>query len=155
MPEILIRPASPADADELFMLAGKLATSAVVERGAFEAVLAEIVADARQRLLVAELDGRLVGYVHALVHPAFHANGNVSWIEEIHVDGDLARTGLGRRLMTAVEEWAETGAQVTYHSVATRRAEPFYRAVGYEASATWFKKTARGAPGDRRQDSVG
>lgn len=139
----VIRTATPDDADALFRMAGQLATSAIVERGAFETSLSAILADPNHVLLVAESDAGVVGYVHALVHPAFHANGNVTWVEELHVDSDLRGHGLGHRLMAAMEEWAEATARVTYHSVATRRAAGFYLGVGYRESATWFKKPAR------------
>lgn len=132
-----------ADADHLFRLAGLLATSAVVQRPAFDASFAVIIADTNQQLLVAERSGRLVGYVHGLVHPAFHANGWVTWVEELHVDEDLRGTGLGRSLMAAIEDWAAATAGVSYHSVATRRAGEFYRALGYSESAAWFKKPAQ------------
>lgn len=139
---IEIRPATRADADELFRLAGLLATSSVPERSAFEASLATIRADDRQRVLVADADGGLAGYLYGLTHPAFHANGDVGWIEELYVDEQRRGTGLGRRLMTAFEEWAIESAGAAYFAVATRRAGDFYRSMGYEESASYFKKVS-------------
>ncbi|MGO3503893.1 MAG: GNAT family N-acetyltransferase [Brachybacterium tyrofermentans] len=52
-------------------------------------------------VLVAEHDGSLVGYVHVLVHEAFHADGMIGWVEELMVGEDQRGTGCGRALMAA------------------------------------------------------
>lgn len=143
---VRIRSAVRADADELFRLACLLATSSVPERSAFEASLATILADDRQLLLVAEPDsdsaGGLAGYLYGLTHPAFHANGDIGWIEELYVDERLRGTGLGRRLMSAFEEWGIESVGAAYFAVATRRAGDFYRSIGYAESASYFKKVS-------------
>lgn len=47
----------------------------------------------------------------------------------------------GRNLMAAFEEWAaSSGVDARYLALATRRAAGFYRALGYEESASYFKK---------------
>jgi GNAT superfamily N-acetyltransferase len=47
--------------------------------------------------------------------------------------------GFGRALMRAAEEWAcDRGA--AHVALATRRAADFYTALGYQASATYFKR---------------
>ena len=78
-----IRPAVAADADALFAMADRLATSAVPVRSAFDASLQTILADPNQLLLAAAADGRSVGYLHGLVHPALHASGNNAWVDEL------------------------------------------------------------------------
>lgn len=137
-----IRPATRADADELFRLAGLLATSAVPERSAFERSLAAMLADRNQRVLVAGPGSaaELVGYLYGLTHPAFHANGSIGWIEELYVDERCRGSGLGRQLMEAFEQWATETVDATYFAVATRRAGDFYRSIGYDESAGYFKK---------------
>lgn len=47
--------------------------------------------------------------------------------------------GHGRALLEHAEEWARTHG-AAYVSVATRRATEFYVRLGYEASATFFRK---------------
>jgi GNAT superfamily N-acetyltransferase len=75
----------------------------------------------------------------ATSHPAFHANGSVAWVEEVMVAEPARGTGVGRQLMAAAEAWARRrGAR--YVALATRRAAPFYQALGYEESAVYFKK---------------
>ena len=87
----------------------------------------------------AEGGGEVVGYLLATSHPAFHANGLVAWVEEVMVAEPARGAGVGRQLMAAAEAWAcRRGAR--YVALATRRAAPFYRALGYEDSALYFKK---------------
>ncbi|GAB3461228.1 GNAT family N-acetyltransferase [Kineococcus endophyticus] len=148
VPEFLVRPAQPEDEEALLPLAVELATSFVPERVAFARSLAHVLADDAATVLVAtavepavEPAGRtpVVGYVHVLVHPAFHANGNVGWVEEVVVAPQFRGSGCGRLLLEAAGEWAR-GAGAVYVALATRRAGEFYRALGFEESAVYFKK---------------
>jgi GNAT superfamily N-acetyltransferase len=139
-----IRLARPTDTDELFRLATLLATSEVPHRHAFDGSLQAILEDAHQVVLVAtpEEGPGLIGYLHGLTHAAFHANGDVGWVEELLVEEESRAAGVGRRLMAAFEEWASTRAtDVRYLAVATRRAAGFYRALGYQESAAYFTKS--------------
>ena len=135
-----LRPARLADNDELFRMAGLLATSAVPRRESFEPVLAAILDDPGQHIVVAETATGLAGYLHGLVHPVFHVNGYIGWVEELFVDTDHRGTGLGRALMEDFESWARGSVGARYIGVATRRADDFYRSIGYLPSATYFKK---------------
>ena len=160
-PPVRVRPAGPADRDQVWPLARALATSYVVERPAFNRSFASLLADPTALLLIAhhpatpstpadpsgegtggagaEGGGEVVGYLLATNHPAFHANGLVAWVEEVMVAEPARGAGVGRQLMAAAEAWARRrGAR--YVVLATRRAAPFYRALGYEDSAVYFKK---------------
>jgi GNAT superfamily N-acetyltransferase len=124
-------------------LARDLATSYVPERPAFDRSFALLLADPSALLLVAEGPGALgpdvAGYLLATSHPAFHANGPVVWVEEVMVAAPARAHGVGRQLMAAAEDWArQRGA--AYVALATRRAALFYRSLGYQDSATYFKK---------------
>lgn len=140
-----VRPAEQTDADQLFRLATQLATSAVPQRTAFDRSLDQILAHQDQRLLVAIDADQLRGYLYGMVHPAFHANGPIGWVEELIVDETTRGTGVGRRLMTAFERWAFDDRDARHISLATRRAGNFYRAIGYQESATYFKRVRPGA----------
>ena len=139
-PPVRVRLAGPADRDQVWPLARALATSYVVERPAFNRSFASLLADENAILLVAgSPDGEVVGYLLATSHPAFHANGLVAWVEEVMVAEPARGAGVGRQLMAAAEAWARRrGAR--YVALATRRAAPFYQALGYEDSAVYFKK---------------
>lgn len=60
-------------------------------------------------------------------------------MEEITVAESFRRLGMGRRLMEAFEAWA-TDREAKIIALATRRAADFYAALGYEESATFFRK---------------
>ena len=138
--EIEVRPARDEDADEVCPLARDFATSFAPRRGEFDATWRGLVGDADALLVVAETGGRVVGYLLAHCHLTFLANGPVAWVEEVMVDERHRRSGVGRDLMGAAEAWAlERGA--AYVALASRRAGPFYVALGYADSATFFKKS--------------
>jgi GNAT superfamily N-acetyltransferase len=137
--EVEIRRATPADRLELLALAAGFATSFTVEKSAFEESLAEVLNSETAFLGVAVSGGGVAGYVLGYQHPAFYANGRVAWVEEIVVAEDCRRSGIGSALMRAFEEWASGGGAVLV-ALATRRAASFYQALGYEESATYFRK---------------
>jgi GNAT superfamily N-acetyltransferase len=143
---IPVRLAGPGDRDQVWPLARDLATSYVPERPAFDRSFALLLADPSALLLVAGAPGAfgagLAGYLLATSHPAFHANGPVVWVEEVMVAVPARRSGVGRDLMAAAEAWARARG-AAYVALATRRAVPFYQALEYEASATYFKKPLR------------
>jgi GNAT superfamily N-acetyltransferase len=82
----------------------------------------------------------IVGYLLANSHLTFLANGPVAWVEEIMVDQQVRRTGVGRALMEAAEDWSRA-INAAYMALATRRAGDFYLALGYQHSAVFYKKT--------------
>jgi len=134
-----IRPAQLTDHDALFSLAGAFATSFAVERSAFESSLATLLQSPDAFLAVAADGDRVVGYVLGFDHPTFYANGRVAWVEEIMVSEESRRQGVGRQLMASFEHWARS-RQSKLIALATRRAAPFYQRLGYEESATYFRK---------------
>jgi GNAT superfamily N-acetyltransferase len=89
--------------------------------------------------VAAASDGELVGYLLGFRHLTFYANGPVGWVEEILVRSGRRESGIGRALMTAFEDWAATG-NCALVALATRRAKPFYLAIGYQESATYLRK---------------
>lgn len=134
-----IRPATQGDAEALLALARSFATSFQVDDQAFQASLAAVVSSGTDHLIVAEQDQRVVGYLLASTRHAFWANGQIGWVEEVMVDEESRRQGVGRLLMEAFETRARAlGARVV--ALATRRAAPFYTSIGYTASGQYFKK---------------
>ncbi len=89
--------------------------------------------------MVAESEGELVGYILGFIHDTFYANGPVAWVEEIMVHPEYRRTGLGGRLMESFESWCKSNGAVL-SALATRRASEFYEAIGYEASAKYYRR---------------
>ncbi len=136
---VRIRPAAPGDRPQLLALTRDLATSYDVDPASFGAGLDDVLVAPTSLLVVAERASVVVGYALAQLHHTVHANGVVVWVEEVMVDESSRAGGVGRALMTEIEAWGvRNGA--AYVALATRRAEDFYRALGYEPSATYLKR---------------
>ena len=136
---ISIRKATADDADALFGLAKEFATSFVPDRTAFEVALADIISTDGANLSVAEVNDEVVGYCLGFDHYTFYANGRVAWVEEITVKEPARGRGVGKVLMENFEEWSGVRGSMLV-ALATRRAASFYRSIGYEESATFFRK---------------
>ena len=135
----LLRRAKRSDAEAVWPLARDFATSFRPERTAFEATFTMLVDEPRALVLVAEFSGAVCGYLLAHTHATFLANRPITWVEELMVAEEQRRFGVGRALMGAAEEWA-IGEGSAYISLASRRAGGFYEQLGYDGSATFFKK---------------
>jgi GNAT superfamily N-acetyltransferase len=134
-----IRRATVDDARHLFPLAEAFATSFRPEAGAFRTSFDQLIDDDDARVLVADDATEIVGYLLGFDHFTFFANGRVSWVEEVTVRADRRGEGIGEALMGEFEAWARTrGSRLI--GLATRRAEAFYAALGYEPSATYFRR---------------
>lgn len=85
------------------------------------------------RIFVAVVDGNVVGYVHARDYDVIYAP-QYKDILGIAVFAAYKKMGIGRALLTAVEEWAKesgaTGIRLVFGSVRTG-AHEFYRRCGY------------------------
>jgi GNAT superfamily N-acetyltransferase len=134
-----IRRAAPADSAALFDLAGEFATSFHPQVEAFEESFNFLIKQDAALLLVIDEANELLGYLLGFDHYTLYANGRVSWVEEIMVRPDRRRCGIGRDLMLQFEQWAATrGSRLV--ALATRRAAPFYAAIGYQEAALYFRK---------------
>jgi GNAT superfamily N-acetyltransferase len=134
-----VRRAGVGDADGVAGLAAELSMSFEFSperfRASYQALLA---ADDACLLLAVDGHGPL-GYLLGFRHLTFYANGPVGWVEEIVVRPQDRGRGTGRVLMSAFERWAEEQGCALV-ALATRRAAPFYRALGYAESAAYFRK---------------
>ncbi len=135
----MIQEATANDVEAVYRLAAQLATSYTVQREAFEASFAHVLHDDAAVIFIARCESTIIGYCLGFSHPAFYANGNVAWLEEIFVEEAFRAQHIGRRLMNAFEEWAQL-RDCSLNALATRRAAEFYQAIGYEESAIYFKK---------------
>jgi GNAT superfamily N-acetyltransferase len=134
-----IRQAELGDADEVAGLAAALAMSFEFSAARFRENYPSLLADDGACLLLALDGGESVGYLLGFRHLTFYANGPVGWVEEVVVRDQERGRGIGRILMDAFEQWAAARGCALV-ALATRRAAPFYLALGYEESATYFRK---------------
>lgn len=135
-----VRPARPPDREQVWPLAREFATSFRPRKEAFDRTFDALLAAQDTLFLVAAAQPRVVGYLLASRHRTFLANGPVAWVEEVMVDADARRSGIGTCLMQAAERWSVRNG-CAYLALASRRAGPFYLALGYENSAVFYKKT--------------
>jgi len=106
------------------------------------------VVETRSRLgdvLVAELDGEVVGICQVMIFPHFqHAGGWCCELESVHVRDDRRGRGIGSSLVAASEALAIAGGcyrvQLTSRNVRAD-AHRFYRTLGYEQTSQGFKKS--------------
>jgi len=139
----VVRRARVDDAEAVFSLVSDFPPEAIPDRQVFQATFASLDDTAGNVLFLAEGGGgTVVGYILVSCHPSFLANAPVAWVEEVMVANSWRRTGVGKALMAAAEDWANRlGA--AYGALASRRSAPFYLALGYEDTAAFFKKALR------------
>ena len=134
-----VRPAALEDIDLVLPLAADFVSSFELDAAKFRATYEHLLENQAAVVLLAESEGDLAGYCLGFVHDTFYANGPVAWLEEIMVASKKRRSGIGEQLVRSFEVWArQQGAAVS--ALATRRAEEFYTAIGYEDSATYFRR---------------
>jgi len=134
-----IRPAGASDAAAVADLAAELAQSFTFSRAGFDRSYPALLASDDACLLLAVHGHERLGYLLGFEHLTFYANGPVAWVEEIFVRGQRRGGGVGRALMSGFEQWA-AARDCALVALATRRAAPFYRALGYEESAIYHRK---------------
>jgi predicted N-acetyltransferase YhbS len=132
MSEPLIRPAEPRDSAVLARLIGQLGYQVTADQVAER--LATMQADG-QVVLVAELDGRVIGCLSTSIMRVLHRPAPVGRISMMVVDEALRNRGVGAALVRAAERsLAERGCymvEVTSH-VRRTEAHGFYERLGYE-----------------------
>ena len=131
-PEITLRPATAADAAAISELSEQLgyplSQEIVRDRMAHLATLREHV------IIVAELESRVCGWVHAHVHRSL-VIGERGEIYGLVVSRDVRRRGIGRLLMEEAERWLrDRGLELIVLRSNVQRSEShaFYPAIGYE-----------------------
>jgi GNAT superfamily N-acetyltransferase len=141
-----VRLAGAGDAEAVADLAAGLAQSFPFSRARFDLSYPALLADGDACLLLAVDGQQRLGYLLGFRHLTFYANGPAGWVEEVFVRGQERGRGIGRALMSGFEQWAAV-RDCALVALATRRAAPFYRALGYEESAVYFRKILGGQAG--------
>jgi GNAT superfamily N-acetyltransferase len=139
--DIAIRPATPEDVDQLWPLVKEFGFSYRPERRAFAQSFTDLIGRSDTLILAAATNtSAIVGYLLGSYHGTFFANGPVAWIEELMVSESARSQGVATKLMSSAEEWARS-IPAAYVALASRRAGDFYLRIGYEESATYYRKT--------------
>lgn len=110
---------------------------------AYEKAFADIAADPRNHLIVADADGELVGCMQITYIPGLGRHGaERSLIESVRVRSDRRGRGLGRDMMIwAVDQARERGCALVQLTTDKSRADAhrFYRNLGFVASHEGMK----------------
>ena len=136
-----IRDARRDDAPALARLLDQLGYPTTPEQAARR--LERLSASDADRLVVAELDGEVVGLARLHVSPSLEYDGDAGKVGAIVVDERHRRRGIGEALMAAVEEEARRrGCVLLFLTTAERRKEAhaFYRRLGLEETGRRFAK---------------
>ena len=141
MQRVLIREATTADAPGLVPVLSSLGYPASEEF--LQSKLHELSGGTDDHVLVATLDGQLVGVLSFHRIPLFHAGGYAGRITLLAVLPLARRSGVGRGLVSAAEQfgWTHDCARIEVTSGDHRAgAHAFYVRVGYQADERRFLK---------------
>lgn len=135
---VVIRSATPADADRLVRLLGILFSIEADfrpdtdrQRRGIALMLAE---PERRVVLVAERAGEVVGMVTAQLVVSTAEGGPAALVEDMVVEAAERGLGLGRRLLESVEAWADERGATRLQLLADGENAP---ALGFYARAGW------------------
>jgi ribosomal protein S18 acetylase RimI-like enzyme len=151
--EVSIRSGEPRDVDAVLILMRRLAehedlshffqlTNDMLKRACFEL-------PRRIELIVAESEGRIVGYATCMLQFSPWMGRDYLFLDDLYVSDDVRSSGIGSRLMRQVGALAlERGVGVRWHvELENRPAQKFYRALGAElrdkAIAYWSTESIR------------
>ncbi len=129
-----IRPMTAADAP----LVADLATQLGYPTSAEEAAHRLSALDGRQTALVADEDGRAIGWVHVALVTSL-VSGLKADVGGLVVDENHRSGGIGAALLEAAEAWARdhgAAAMLVRTRVARERAHRFYEREGYDLVKT-------------------
>ncbi len=138
---LTIRDARPGDAPALAPLLDQLGYPASPE--AVRRRIDVLAASNADRLVVAELDGRVVGLAAIHVSPSLEYDEPAAKLSAIVVDREHRRHGIGEALVAAMEAEARTrGCGLIFLTTAERRrgSHAFYRRIGWEETGRRFVK---------------
>lgn len=136
MDPVLVRFADPSDVVDVARLSAELGYPEPSDR---IAKLIDVCADDPfRRILVAEVEGRILGWIECLVFETLTASPE-ALITGLIVDPASRGQGIGKRLVQAVEDWAkrhQLSAIRVRSQVKRAEAHRFYESLGYETVKT-------------------
>jgi GNAT superfamily N-acetyltransferase len=144
---IAVRRATAIDAARIAELSGILGYPA--DSSSLAPRLERLLARTEDAVFVAEAESGVVGWIHGAEQELLES-GRRCEIFGLVVDPGYRSQGVGRRLVTAVEQWAANRGlgQMTVRSNVTRaESHPFYQRLGYIPAKTQhaYRKALLGA----------
>lgn len=144
MEEFIVRKAVTEDADQIAVLLKELGypnTPAFVQLK-----IVDLSESNNDTVLIAEVDGKVVGLAHLHIAELFHEPGRLGRIMAIVITNNYRRLGIGRKLMTLLEAIARNVGCIKLEVTSgTHRndAHPFYRSLGYIETPKRFVKVLK------------
>jgi GNAT superfamily N-acetyltransferase len=138
---LLIRAATSDDAASLSLLVGQLGYPASSEEMPRRLDALKAAGDAV--VLVAEVDGAVVGLLTCHVFATIHSTAPAALLTALVVSEQARGGGVGRRLVARAEEWARAmgAVRIAVTSGAQRaEAHAFYERIGYARTGVRFGK---------------
>ena len=139
-----IRRGQPDDRSAVFALAGQLITGSIPPAAddfmaAYNNVMRPREDETNVLYVAVDEANRVVGYTLMTVSRLLHAAGLTAHLQELVVDETARGAGIGSALVEANEHDAvERGARQL--TMSTSRAGDFYRRLGYNVTAEFYKK---------------
>jgi ribosomal protein S18 acetylase RimI-like enzyme len=133
---MIIRDARPADIPVVRCLIRQLAD--VPDEAEFRARFERVASMPGHRIIVAEMDGEIVGVLHVFERPALEKPCEAI-VQALVVDGERRGVGIGEALMREAETWAASrklASTALYTRIDRERARMFYERIGYRLKAT-------------------
>ena len=141
--KLSIREYQVKDMDSLAILTSQLGYPTTIEEMSLR--MSHITKQANCRTIIAEFDGKVVGYIGVVKSPFWEQNGHYIRIQALIVDSDYRNSGIGKALINYAESWGrEVGAKLIALNCGNRpereNAHKFYTAMGFEAKSTGYRK---------------
>lgn len=138
---VAIRPAATADASSIADLLGQLGYPATSE--AVTARLGALSGHDGAVVLVADVNGTVMGVASAHAFPALHSSMPAAWLTAMVVGEAYRGLGIGRLLVDAIEHWAarRRATRLSLTSALHRTAaHAFYARLGYQHTGVRLAK---------------
>lgn len=107
-----------------------------LEEGNAKLVLKKIRSNQNHVIMVADLDGQIVGSITLLIEPKFiHQMGLVGHIEDVVVRSELQGKGIGEQLVNAALEYAKNHGCYKTILDCDDNVKPFYEKIGFKRNS--------------------
>ncbi|MTI30487.1 GNAT family N-acetyltransferase [Xanthovirga aplysinae] len=139
-----IREATNADFKGIFLLLNQLWPDLTLDYEKLKKVYLVALVSIKQHLIVAEVDGKIVGFCSLTIKNNLWQAGNLAHVDELVIDKDFRGNGLGKKLLESITKIAEENycKRIELDSSFHRKeAHNFYESVGYKNRAFLFSKT--------------
>lgn len=134
MPDIIIRKMREDDLWNGFLVTlDSLRKASDLDKNAALQIFRRIESDPDHHIMVAELDGMIVGCTTLLVEQKFiHGGGKVGHIEDVSVHAGHQRMGIGEKTINHVLEFAKSEGCYKTILYCTDDVKPFYEKLGFK-----------------------